>query len=402
VRNDDELSLAKMHFFLPVDILDIEYTKISMRRDFPLSRPPFANCSRPLDMLDRSRTKDLRETLHSLITSYASTRSVIYLALANFALDHYATNLLRICCDADIVSIVDGHALEIKPHTTSNIQECLDVIHDLFARFDKECPGCKTATEIRNFVKTFCQYTQISYGLYRFVESRMRMNLRIRDTDTNWEFRGGCNCLVNTLLAAIIAEHAGVKVDVCRIGNLGGKKESDKRFMKMKQDRVREIAPNVPFHFSCNHLEIQKPGARLSPQMRKEERVIRSQSNFRCESIYNFLILPLEWMIADAIANKGIRKNCPNNQVRAQQYLQMLLYLKPIVDEIIQNAVAPYTDLASRLSTYYGKPQNIRRVRRENERIHTERFQRQAPDATDSDRSFDTSMSSDTESEFSV
>jgi hypothetical protein len=382
-----------------------------MQRDWPLYPPPFSSCSDASALDEDARTEDLRVALKSLLVSYAATRSVLYLGLANFALDHYATELLRACCGPESAALasVDGEDLIVRPTAPgarrpepSNVQVGLQMLQEVFDRFDRQCPGCKDAASIRAFVnERLCPYARLGYGLYRFYKSQKNGSLVLRHGESGWEYRGGCNCLARALMAALIAEHAHVQVDTCRVGFVG-----PPTAMRDVQAAALQHSPSgSSFHFACHHLAIQVPGSRLSPAERARWRVFRSRSTHRCESLYNFLILPLEWMIADALPGPGQNKLiCPargqspeEQSLRARQYATMLLRLKRIVDGIIHESTSPYAKVASRLSHRFGVPQNLRRAIRRRERAATFSDQWRGPDSTDSEWSNDDSSLVDSE-----
>jgi hypothetical protein len=254
------------------------------------------------------------EVIKACVSEYIKTRKLWSLALANYALDYWCTSVLYECCgrqplvarntkdntkgkgqgDDLIINVMQPQAVlkECSVFLT-NVLEAFNQLHEAAS------PGEPvTVHDVKKYVEgTLCRYNQLGYGMYRFVSSaggNIHVNV---GSWSNWREYSICNCLVVSLLSGIIAQHYGLpEVITCRISPKDNDflRRAQKAQSNLKGSSLQSILP-------YNHLE-------FFGKHKKGLRTHRSRAVDACHSIYNFVLMPLEWMIVDSLM-RGVCKD---------------------------------------------------------------------------------------------
>lgn len=241
--------------------------------------------------------------IKACVLSYIESRQLWFLALANYVLDYWCTSVLYSCCKRQqpiATNTMDDEnddlIVDVMP-TRAVLEECNDFLTKILKDFERlhtaASPGKPvTPDDVKRHVEgTICNYNQFGYGLYRLMSSA-KGDLHVKKQKWgNWREYGICNCLVVSLLSGVIAQHYNIpEIITCRMSPAGN------NFLRGAQ-KAQSILPGSSLQsiLPYNHLE-------FFGEHRRGHRSQRSLSTDVCHSIYNFVLMPLEWMIVDSLS----------------------------------------------------------------------------------------------------
>jgi len=272
-----------------------------------------------------------RESVARAIASccklYSKESRLQYLAVANYALDYWCTALLHECCgrtavvarDTDSDSEDEGQGARLIVRALPPailLTDGVAFVRGLLQDFRASAHGQVTPQSIKSYTARFCNYNQLGYGLFRLAASRAGDLYAELPRWHNWRSYGICNCLVRAFVGALLAQDQGLSDEVGRVT------PTRNDFLRTTQAAYAQLFPGkdhnlLPF----NHLEYarcQTAGTRIR----------RSSSKDCAQSIYNFLLMPLDWMIVDALS----REVCQQAS-REQVYVRHLAAFRETVLE---------------------------------------------------------------------
>jgi hypothetical protein len=257
-----------------------------------------------------------RELRHfaSLLRSLARTdsRSLLSLAFANYVLDWFCAYLLSLCCDSLGVDgelalwrndLGQADTLFGRPSTSpplrpeAFLREMRTKIEgfrshwtQLERRASGAAPRLPTMTDIDGYVASnLCNYSQLGYGLYRTLSSdRRHGEVSVIRSPMGTHVYNACNCLAQTLISAVIGENLGLpEAQICRA-----------QTRPVACALIRSLHPNL--RFPANHLSARPGLSALEDYPLAKSATTHPARCGHEETEFDFLFLPLEWIIVDA------------------------------------------------------------------------------------------------------
>jgi hypothetical protein len=319
--------------------------------DVSVEMPQIRECTDSVPP-DPATLSELRTSVRHFVALYRETGVRLFLAVTNYIIDFYCTYINFICCSRNPLLARFSYGTRDAPARDTlvvndeslpdiiNGKEALRGLLDIFRRFNEVAQryearrGERVTPQIIDlWVRQNCRYSRLGYGMYRLIEDTGTGLVYSESEGEPTSFQSICNCLSISLLTAVIAEDQGLpRVQITRLA-----KDCDAaQYCDRKADKHS-------LYFREHHMDTSSRAACLK-KFPKSPRISESgatSAETAEDDLYNFVVMPLEGMIADS-DNYDEQRGC--------NYKAYARILRVLLDTVLDDIVDLY---GSRKRTWY-------------------------------------------------